>query len=147
MKEGANVVGLKTAATLWGSAAVEADLLAGALVATLFVIASNTLLSPVVNRINRHPVKEAASEASYVVQLVCAPADQASLPDQLVASLEASSYPVRKVEAHPIGEDLLELEATRFATAVHPDELDRVMAILRQLKGVRQACWSGAVED
>jgi len=41
MKEGANVIGLNTAATLWGSAAVGActgaDLLAEALVATLFV--------------------------------------------------------------------------------------------------------------
>jgi len=50
MKEGANVTGLNTAATLWGSAAVGAcagaDLLGEALIAALFVLASNTLLRP-----------------------------------------------------------------------------------------------------
>jgi len=46
MKEGANVTGLNTAATLWGSAAVGAcagaDLIGEALMAALFVVASNT---------------------------------------------------------------------------------------------------------
>ena len=62
MKEGANITGLNTAATLWGSAAVGAcagaDLIGEALVASLFVLASNTLLRPVVNRINRRPVND-----------------------------------------------------------------------------------------
>ena len=48
MKEGANVTGLNTAATLWGSGAVGAcagaGLLAEAFLAALFVLASNTLL-------------------------------------------------------------------------------------------------------
>lgn len=50
MKEGANISGLNTAATLWGSAAVGAcagaDLIGEALVGALFVLASNTLLRP-----------------------------------------------------------------------------------------------------
>ncbi|MBV8033744.1 MgtC/SapB family protein [Roseateles sp.] len=151
MKEGANVIGLNTAATLWGSAAVGAcagaDLLAEALVATFFVLASNTLLRPVVNRINRRPLKESAGEASYVVQLVCAPDDQAELREQLVEYLEAAAYPVREVEARPLGDDAMELEARLFSTAVDPDELDRVMDGLRQLEGVRQAYWTGSSDE
>ena len=75
MKEGANVTGLNTAATLWGSAAVGAcagaDLIGEALVAALFVVASNTLLRPVVNRINRRPVNEESIEATYRVYVIC----------------------------------------------------------------------------
>lgn len=75
MKEGANITGLNTAATLWGSAAVGAcagaDLLGEALIAALFVLASNTLLRPVVNRINRRPVHEESSEATYTVRVIC----------------------------------------------------------------------------
>ncbi|HBF54229.1 MAG TPA: methyltransferase, partial [Afipia sp.] len=48
MKEGMNVRGLNTAATLWGSAAVGccagADMLAQAVTLTAFVLAGNTLL-------------------------------------------------------------------------------------------------------
>src|SRR6201747_3284265 len=55
MKEGMNVRGLNTAATLWASAAVGccagADLLAQAAALTVFVLAANTLLRPLVNAI------------------------------------------------------------------------------------------------
>src|ERR1700744_3317589 len=75
MKEGANVTGLNTAATLWGSAAVGAgagaDLIGEAILAALFVLASNTLLRPVANRINRRPVQEAFGEATYAVYVIC----------------------------------------------------------------------------
>ena len=74
MKEGANITGLNTAATLWGSAAVGAcagaNLLGEALIAALFVLASNTLLRPVVNRINRRPVHEESSVATYTVRVI-----------------------------------------------------------------------------
>src|SRR6185312_13917785 len=69
MKEGTNVRGLNTAATLWASAAVGscagADLLAQAAALTAFVLAGNTLLRPLVNAINRIPIDEKASEATY----------------------------------------------------------------------------------
>src|SRR5579871_1810343 len=76
MKEGANVRGLNTAATLWCSAAVGAaagaDLLAEAALLTVFVIAGNTLLRPLVNRINRIPLNERTGEATYEVRLLAA---------------------------------------------------------------------------
>ncbi len=57
MKEGMNVRGLNTAATLWCSAAVGAlsgvDLAAEAALVTVAVLAGNTLLRPLVNAINR----------------------------------------------------------------------------------------------
>jgi uncharacterized membrane protein YhiD involved in acid resistance len=55
MREEGNVRGLNTAATLWTSAAVGAcagaDLLAEAVLGTLFILAANTLLRPIVNNI------------------------------------------------------------------------------------------------
>src|ERR1700683_4365791 len=74
MKEGMNVRGLNTAATLWASAAVGccagADMIAQAGLLTLFVLAGNTLLRPLVNAINRSPIDEQASEATYFVKLL-----------------------------------------------------------------------------
>ena len=73
MKEGLNVRGLNTAATLWCSAAVGAaagaGLVAEAALLTFFVIAGNTLLRPLVNSINRIPIDEETSEATYEVRL------------------------------------------------------------------------------
>src|SRR5262249_56540929 len=60
MKEGRNVWGLNTAATLWGSAAVGAcagaDLAAEAIALTCFVLAGNTLLPPLVTPITPPPI-------------------------------------------------------------------------------------------
>src|SRR3974390_631124 len=62
MKEGKNIWGLKTAATLWCSAAVGACAGAGlgfdAVALTPFVLAGNTLLRPLVNEIHREPISE-----------------------------------------------------------------------------------------
>ena len=53
MKQGMDVRGLNTAATLWASAAVGscagADMVAQAVALTVFVLAGNTLLRPLVN--------------------------------------------------------------------------------------------------
>jgi putative Mg2+ transporter-C (MgtC) family protein len=71
IKEGMNVRGLNTAATLWASAAVGAcagaDMVAHSAAVTVFVLAGNTLLPPLVNAIDRIPLNEEASEASYHV--------------------------------------------------------------------------------
>ena len=98
MKEGANVTGLNTAATLWGSGAVGAcagaDLIGKAALAAIFVLASNTLLRPVVNRINRRPVNEEASEATYSVYVICRQESQADVLGKLAELLEGEVAPL-----------------------------------------------------
>lgn len=151
MKEGSNVFGLNTAATLWGSAAVGccagAKLFPEAILAALFVLASNTLLRPVVNRINRRPIQEEFSEATYTVYVVCQRARQAEVYEKMVGLLEESNYPIRAVDQHPFGNNDVEIEATLYATAVEAEELDEMMAILLQEAGVQQAFWNANSEE
>lgn len=151
MKEGANISGLNTAATLWGSAAVGAcagaDLIGEALLAALFVLASNTLLRPVVNRINRQPVNEVNAEATYTVYVICRRDVQAEVRERFVDLLEAATYPVHDVKQHAFGQEDAEIEATLYATAVNGDELDRVMRAIEAEPGVVQAFWNPSSED
>src|SRR6201984_2742820 len=71
MKEGMNVRGLNTAATVWASAAggssAGAGMLARAAAGTVLLVGGNTLLRPLVNAINRIPISEQSSEALYDV--------------------------------------------------------------------------------
>lgn len=151
MKEGANVSGLNTAATLWGSAAVGccagAKLLPEAVLAALFVLAANTLLRPVVNRINRQPMQEEFGEATYAVYVVCRRERQSVVREQLVQWLEAANYPVRDMDQHAFGQGDAEIEATLYATAVDGDELDQIMARLEAQEGVLQAFWNARAEE
>lgn len=151
MKEGANITGLNTAATLWGSAAVGAcagaDLVGEALFAALAVLASNTLLRPVANRINRQPVDEGAAEATYTVCVICRREVQAVVRERFVDLLEASTYPVHDLRQHAFGQHEAEIEAKLYATAVDADELDRVMRAIESEPGVVQAFWNPSNEE
>ena len=151
MKEGMNVRGLNTAATLWGSAAVGccsgADMLAQAVALTVFVLAGNTLLRPLVNAINRSPLDEKASEATYYFKLAVMPDSVAKMRDRLVERLEAAQYPVANVDVVGTADDLLEIVATLVSTAIDPKELDVVAADLQQQQGVRHATWEVSTQD
>ena len=143
MKEGVNIRGLNTAATLWCSAAVGAAagaaLLIEAATLTGLVIAGNTLLRPLVNAINRIPLDEAASEANYQVRLTATPERAAEAREALVEALEGANYPVADVDTTERGDDLVDIVATLVATSVVADELDAVATRLERAPGVEHA--------
>ena len=151
MKQGMDVRGLNTAATLWASAAVGscagADMVAQAVVLTVFVIAGNTLLRPLVNAINRIPLNEQSSEATYYFKVAVTPDALPDMRDRLVERLEAASYPVADVNVVELGDDLLEIVATLVSTAVNPNELNSVVVDLQHQPGVRHATWEVSTTD
>ena len=151
MKEGASISGLNTAATLWGSGAVGACAGAGLLdeagLAAIFVLASNTLLRPVVNRINRRPFSEETGEATYMVFVICARDSQSAVREKVAEILDEASYPARLIENHPFGQDAFEIEFTLYATAVQGEELEATVHTIEALPGVRQAFWNAGEES
>ena len=151
MKEGANITGLNTAATLRGSAAVGAlagaSLVTEAAVVALFVLASNTLLRPLVNRINRSPIHEASSEAIYRFYVICQGAVQVEMREKLADTLDLNKYPIRDIAQHAFGAGDAEIEATLYATAVDADELDRIAHEIEAWDGVLQAFWNSSAEE
>lgn len=151
MKEGMNVRGLNTAATLWGSAAVGccagADMLAQAVTLTAFVLAGNTLLRPLVNAINRSPLDERASEATYEFMLTVDAASMSDLRELLVEKLGAAQYPVSDANVIDRAEGVVEIVATLVSTAVEAKELDAVAADLARRPGVRHATWDVSTKD
>ncbi|WP_411851195.1 MgtC/SapB family protein [Stenotrophomonas sp. LGBM10] len=151
MKEGMNVRGLNTAATLWCSAAVGcctgADMLAEGVLLTVLVIAGNTLLRPLVNAINRIPINEAASEATYEVRLSAEPAATPQVRERLVELLEAAQYPVGDVQVVEHSDAPVDIVAILVSTAVAADELDAVVARLQREPGVLHATWEVSTRD
>jgi putative Mg2+ transporter-C (MgtC) family protein len=151
MKEGAQVRGINTAATLWASAAVgafagSAQYGEAALVAA-FVLAGNTLLRPLANYINRRPISPEATEAVYRVHVTCRPENVADARDLLSEELEQRSYPIRDVETLSEGEELIELAATLVPTTANPDDLDAVARHLERHDTIESATWTVSTES
>lgn len=105
-KEGVNVRGLNTAATLWCSGAV--GLLAGsghwsrAIVAAGLVAGVNLVLRPLVSLINRQPLETAEVETSYIVNVTCQAADEAQIRALLVQGFGVSDLHLRELESTDI---------------------------------------------
>ena len=151
MKQGMDVRGLNTAATLWASAAVGscagADMVAQAVALTVFVLAGNTMLRPLVNAINRIPLDERSSEATYYFKLAVAPDALPDMRDRLVEKLENANYPVADLAITELSDDFPEIVATLVSTAVDPNELNAVALDLQHQPGVRHATWEVNTSD
>ena len=146
MKQGSNVWGLNTAATLWCSAAVGAcagaDLAFEAVALTCFVLAGNTLLRPLVNAINRAPIDEGATEAIYEVHVTTSSENLDDGRELLREQLEAASYPLSDIEVVEREGGGAELVATLLGTTADPQELDDIVARLDKSDLVENASWS-----
>ncbi|MEF3367919.1 MgtC/SapB family protein [Methylocystis sp. 9N] len=150
LKEGMNIRGLNTAATIWCSAVmgafagadrpVEAVLMAG------FVLAGNTFLRPLVHLIERAPIDESATEAVYEVRVATIDARRDAIRDLMIEKLEAAAYPIQDIEENE-REDDVEIVATLAATSAKSDELDAIVAAIERLAGVTHATWSSRTSD
>ncbi len=150
MKEGAQVRGINTAATLWASAAVGAfagtGQFAEAALVAAFVLAGNTMLRPVADFINRRPITPETTEAVYQVHVVCRPELVSDARDILFEEIERH-YPIRNVETLSEGEEQIELAATLVPTSADPAILDAVTQSLDRRDAIESATWTVGTES
>jgi putative Mg2+ transporter-C (MgtC) family protein len=151
MREEGNVRGINTAATLWASGAVGAcagaDLILEASLATVFILAANTLLRPVVSMINRQPLDTQAVEVTNSVYIITPKHFQKHALKQFIRTLELAGYQTQDIEVHQFGSDEVEIQAVLTASAVDGDEMDRLIEKIADQDFVTQAFWSPSTTD
>ena len=133
-KEGFNVRGLTTAATLWCAAAV--GVLAGsgfevpAAIVTVMVIGTNVCLRPFSHLLDRRPTRTEV-ETSYLVHFVCRRPAEAEVRTLLLQAAGQESLIVRAVHCTPAsGTETIRLDAT---VAVHGHGQDVVERLAHRL--------------
>jgi putative Mg2+ transporter-C (MgtC) family protein len=146
-KEGLNVRGLNTAATLWCSAAVgllagEGFALYGALAAVL-VIAANTALRPIVWAINRQPMDLIEEEQHYLITIDCRAAQASEIRSQLVEEVAAVPDLHFSQLDSAIHADTGRVEVTATVTSQKRRELalEAIVGRFSQADGVTRAAW------
>lgn len=144
MRQEGSIHGLNTAATLWCSAAVGAaagsDLIVEAIVATLFIIAANTLLRPIVHMIDRSPLDD-ESEVLHVIYVVCDRDRSKKVMDELNLALKKHNFPAKDINVHPFGDKDVEIEAMLIASSIESEEIQPIIELLNAMPEVRQAFW------
>lgn len=96
IRDGVNLRGINTAATIWGAAAVGclcgAGLLLPAAAGTGAIIAVNLLLRPAAHQIDRRATDRTSSNKAYVFRAVCRDEDEAHVRVLLVQSLSGEEF-------------------------------------------------------
>jgi putative Mg2+ transporter-C (MgtC) family protein len=143
-REGLQVTGLNTAATLWCSAAV--GLLAGsghplhAGLATMFVVLVNLTLRSLVRIINRQPMAQAEVDFHYSVRVVCRSPEEAHVRALLLQSTGNGQLSVRRLDSTESGR--VEVTAQLTSPSKNDAVLEQVIGRLSLEPTVSAASWS-----
>jgi putative Mg2+ transporter-C (MgtC) family protein len=146
LKDGFNIRGMNTAATLWCTAAVGT--LAGlgrydfAAMGTLGVLCANLVLRPVAFRINRAPVQKEEHEILYRLRCTCRTADEANIRTVLIQNVGRT--PLALIALHSLDDELLaRVNVKAYLKTIGPKEeaLEQIVTSLSLDPGVTAISW------
>jgi putative Mg2+ transporter-C (MgtC) family protein len=146
LREGINVHGLNTAATLWCSAMVGtlagAGLIGPSVLAAAFVIVTNLLLRPLVRRLNFRSLTATDVETSYTVEIACQAAEEARMRSLLLHALSQSGLGLRRLDSQDIA-DTAKVTVTAQAVAAKRNDtaLEQIVGRLSLEPDVSAATW------
>ena len=146
LREGINVHGLNTAATLWCSAMVGTFAGGGfwgvSLAAAAFVIATNLLLRPLVWRLNRQALAAGEGETHYTVAITCKGAEEAHMRTLLLHALTQAGLGLRRIDSEDIPDTTkVEVTATAVAAKRNDAALEQIVGHISLEPTVSAATW------
>jgi putative Mg2+ transporter-C (MgtC) family protein len=146
LREGVNVMGLNTAATLWCSAMVGTFAGGGyylpSIAAAGFVVVTNLLLRPLVQRLNRHVLTTTDGETHYAVEVTCKNAEEAHMRSLLLHALSQAGLGLRRIDSADIPDTCkVSVTAQAVATKRNDGALEQIVGRLSLEPTVSAASW------
>jgi len=147
MKDGGNIRGLNTAATLWCSAAVGACAGAGEIVNAAFVTALLVCVNIGLRPLSRYiDLKSLAPLETHTVsrfRLICPVEHQADAEFQVTRAIAARSLVLRELRAEPMeGTDSSIIQAVIESSTRDPAVLEKVASELRAFPWTESVDWT-----
>lgn len=153
MRDGVNVRGVNTAATIWCSAAVGVlaggGYIAESAIGAILVVIAHMALRPLALRVDRMPTTEETEvETVYRFQAVCRSADEAHIRALVVQAITRDEFVLRAVRSEDLdrGTDLVEVEAELQRFGRDDVALEAAVSRLSLEPSVSSVSWS-VVED
>ena len=147
MRDGFNVRGLNTAATLWCTAAVgvlcSLGLLLEAAIGSLVVLCANILLRDIAQRLDRQEVLPASEvEQRFGVRIVCRAEDEIQVRSLMLHSLSDPCLRLQSLHSEDLDDAArLEVRAELLGTAQAHTSLERLVSRVSLEKGVSAVRW------
>jgi putative Mg2+ transporter-C (MgtC) family protein len=151
LREGFNVHGLNTAATLWCSAAVGVLAASGHVVFTLIatgtIVGIHLLGRPLGRLIDRGNVEEEDDDQPYQLQVICRPKSEKLARAQIVQHTGGGDFVLRGIHTGRTGEDSVALTAYLLSDRHAPALLEQLVADLSLHEGVQAVQWYAGHAD
>ncbi len=146
LREGFNVRGINTAATLWCAAAIGA--LSGygfffyAGVGTAVILTANILLRSFQQKINREHIKSQDIDLPHRLELICRGDDEGSIRDSLIAMLDSGPMALTSLASEEMGEsNKVQIQAEILVPKEKQTLLEEIARELGSREGVRSVRW------
>jgi len=153
MRDGGNVKGINTAATLWCSTAIGMfaglGLLYPATIVTVFIVVSNVLLSPLVRYINSHPMNDGSeAEMFYGVSIICRRKEELKIRELVLESLVSAGFHLRKIASTKIdNSDKVDVYASFMALGNQSDKMEEIVGKLSLNASVKSINWTNKTDN
>ncbi|WP_311752475.1 MgtC family protein [Proteus columbae] len=152
MREGMNIRGLNTAATLWCSAGI--GVLCGlglyqlATIATLLILCANILLREAAQRINAQPQHQAIDiEQRYSIRIICHEEDEVLVRTLILQVINGLHVRLQSLSsADTLMPSQLEVCAELLATPAEQKEIEAIVCRVSLEKSVSAINWKIAAE-
>ena len=162
LRDGFNIRGLTTAATLWCAAGIGAlagaGMLVMALIGTVAIVATNTLLRPLSRWVNRWTQHEAPgsldaededSSADYVLEVVTTDKSEQRIRALLLQAVDRPEYTLRSLDIRPGKSSQMKLLAG--VSAAHGGDTDGLQLAVQRIsldpKVTSSRWWPAETDD
>lgn len=145
MRQGLNIKGLNTAATIWCSGSIGVLCAYGNLwlpiVATIAVLVVNVFLHPIASKIRHHRTGQAELEEKQgIIRIICEPDREFYVRSLLMQMVAAESIVLKNLNTSDT-EGKIKIKATVSADETQEEALEKIIARLSVEKGVVSAGW------
>jgi putative Mg2+ transporter-C (MgtC) family protein len=149
LRDGVNVRGINTAATIWCSSAVGvlagAGYITEAVAGTLLVVTAHVALRPIARHLDRLPATEDSEvETVYLFRAVCRSAEEAHIRALVVQAISRDEFVLRAVRSEDLdrGTDLVEVEAELQRNGRDDVALEAAVSRMSLEPSVSSVSWS-----
>ena len=146
LREGFNVRGLNTAATLWCTASVGVLTSSGhivfASIAAFIIVLSNIILRPIARKIYKSKPKDEHDEYTYVINIKCLENEEFNIRSILMQMVGKEDIALRKLESTETElEGKVRVKAEIMSMEKNDMVIERIVGVLSLELGVVSVGW------
>ncbi|AKL96530.1 hypothetical protein CACET_c30860 [Clostridium aceticum] len=146
IRDGLNIRGLNTAATLWCSAAIgvltSTGFVGEAIIGTIFILIANIYLRHVVHAVEKQPASRGGFETVYSLRIVCSDKAEFHIRALLIHMLQGEDIMLTNLESEDIaGTETVEVVARITSLMKNHATLEKIASRIGLESGISSVGW------